>query len=181
MVRKCHPKDGDPDQSLRSVLLRLHDTMTELEARFPGLAFGEILAGVPEEVDKNDLADKLRSIGVSSADIAIVTGVEKVTGIIEIDRPESQAEAKMFSVADAYRQGGRLSARALATSESGYLRSVQLRTDLTDTQALIAAAILNTSGTIDDVARRLGVARNTVRDTLIKVRYHRSRGLHAWS
>jgi hypothetical protein len=72
-VRLNTPKEGE-GADMRQVLLTLHDQLTELEERFPGVPFAEII-GEKMEWDTCEIARVRRTLkanGASPEDIALV-------------------------------------------------------------------------------------------------------------
>ena len=66
------------DGSAVSTLTHLHDVMCEVEGRFPGVPFGEVLAANKSTGDLRKVRNTLRRLGACEADIALVAPVPEL-------------------------------------------------------------------------------------------------------
>jgi DNA-binding CsgD family transcriptional regulator len=74
-----HPlvrKASENAESVRDTAIHLHRILCELEDRFPGVPFGQILAGPAPELNVRQLVGAMRWAGVAERDINRVVGRE---------------------------------------------------------------------------------------------------------
>lgn len=154
----------------RTLLLAMHDTMRQLEERFPGIPFRDVYSCRPNH--KQRVRRAMRAAGVSDADITLTLGPTthrkrqgsrpKLPGHLDPEVYEKiRASASISQLAD--RMG-------LSYDRAEYLRS--LRRPLTEKEAQALAVIEENPGLLlRQVAARVGVTRATVNRALGKQHY----------
>lgn len=168
-----------PRADVLSLFVTLHEIMHDLEDRFPGVTFRELLSsaqgGKPDR-----LVDTLRRAGCAAEDIAIVAGAVNPGRAIEIDNPTSKREMQRFELADALRNGEDIDLSAWSPEDVA--RCSAMATEMSATQRLVCSEVFeNRFRSMKAISDHLGLAAATVRQALVKLRYHRSRQLHEWS
>ena len=166
--------------NIRSLFISLHSVLHDLEDRFPGVSFRELLSGSSGGRPDNFI-ESLAEAGCDVDDIAIVaahTGCEP--NAINIDEPSSNPERLKFELADDI-VAERFVDRSKWNKED-WARAHAMPTPMSDSQRRVCAAVLEDQfRTMKSIAAELQISPSTVRQTIIKLRYHRSRRLHEWS
>jgi hypothetical protein len=72
VVRHAIGRAGD-GATLTDVLFALHEVLDQFDTRFPGIPIRDILSA-PQVADRAALAKRLKTAGVSSEDVSLITG-----------------------------------------------------------------------------------------------------------
>lgn len=153
--------------SARHVLIALSDTLNELEDRFPGMPFSEIL-GSAERPQPIQVAQELKLRGVSDADLALIcesrTGQAGSASLSYFDLRDLEAAHAGVPGAELERQGW---------PQRKAKEVCRMRQNVSGNELKWARLILDQGWNVNQVVRELGVPRYQVRVGLAKVVYRR--------
>ena len=170
--RQRHP-------NVLSLFESLHTVLHDLEDRFPGVPFRTLLSTSASDRPANFI-ETLHAVGCDPDDIAIVaehTGCDAPA--INIDEPANNRERLRMELADDIAAG--LGDRSKWNRED-WARAHAMPTPMSTVQRRVCATVLEGQfRTMKSIAAELKISPSTVRQTVIKLRYHRSRRLHEWS
>lgn len=171
--RQRHP-------NVLSLFESLHSVLHDLEDRFPGVPFRTLLSTSSSDRPAN-FVEVLAEAGCDPDDIAIVaehSGCEPTA--INIDEPANNRERLRMELADDISAG--LDVDRSKWNREDWARAHAMPTPMSDVQRRVCAAVLEDQfRTMKSIAAELAISPSTVRQTVIKLRYHRSRRLHEWS
>ena len=171
--RQRHP-------NVLSLFESLHTVLHDLEDRFPGVPFRTLLSASSGERPANFI-ETLHAAGCDPDDIAIVaehTGCSAPA--INIDEPANNRERLRMELADDIAAG--LDVDRSKWNREDWARAHAMPTPMSTVQRRVCATVLEGQfRTMKSIAAELEISPSTVRQTVIKLRYHRSRRLHEWS
>jgi predicted DNA-binding protein (UPF0251 family) len=160
IVRQAYRMSPD-DSELVDVLDKLLEILHELEDRFPGVPFRDILSTPDTGRDRMRIVATLRQTGASEDDISIVFGDMKHFDWDQVDD-------RAFELV--HRGVTKRELLDLGYTTSGAESVLGIRTPLTPTEEK-ALDLVQQGMTIGEASRRLGLNRATTRRAVRKYRY----------
>lgn len=177
IVAAAARRQRNPD--LLSLFVSLHGVLHDLEDRFPGVPFRTLLSTSADR--PANFIETLEAAGCDPDDIAIVaehTGCDAPA--INIDEPANNRERLRMELADDIAAG--LDVDRSKWNREDWARAHAMPTPMSTVQRRVCATVLEGRfRTMKSIAAELKISPSTVRQTVIKLRYHRSRRLHEWS
>jgi len=178
IVAAAANRQRNPD--VLSLFVSLHSVLHDLEDRFPGVPFRTLLSTSSSDRPDNFI-ETLHAAGCDPDDIALIaehTGCEPTA--INIDEPANNRERLRMELADDIVAG--LDVDRSKWNREDWARAHAMPTPMSSLQRRVCAVVLEDQfRTMKSIAAELEISPSTVRQTVIKLRYHRSRRLHEWS
>ena len=178
IVAAAADRQRNPD--VLSLFVSLHSVLHDLEDRFPGVPFRTLLSTSSSDRPANFI-EVLTEAGCDPDDIAIVAEHTGCTApAINIDEPANNRERLRMELADDIVAG--LDVDRSKWNREDWARAHAMPTPMSSVQRRVCAVVLEGQfRTMKSIAAELKISPSTVRQTVIKLRYHRSRQLHEWS
>ena len=164
IVEEALGRLGD-DYSARDLMLSVHDVMTGLEDRFPGLTFDQVFNA--DTLPSQECAVRTaRACGASDADLALIFDITSPRADDEIGVAEFELCRAGYSIEDLVNEFG------FTKTAAGDIH--RLDVPLSEGQERIVAYMdEHPLASYGEIARELAVSRNTVRLAARKQRYRR--------